>query len=46
MATIIHLKLNTEEKAMISMAFFLFICEITPTNVDIRINREAKIFIW
>jgi hypothetical protein len=42
----IQLKLNTEERAMIWMAEFLFICIRLPIKEVIKINGNIVIFVW
>jgi len=44
-ASIIHLRLNTEDRAMISISLFFVICMILPKIPLARIPTKTAVFI-
>lgn len=46
MANIIHLKLKTEEKAIIFFSLFLFIIEMVPKKAEVRMKGRTIFFVW
>lgn len=45
-ALINQLRLNTDERAKISLTDFLLIKKRAPLTIDRRINRKAQLFRW